>query len=82
MRRFHLVVDEEARPFRAARDPDTWDYSALRAAAAPFGVSAEAFLRRLVTLSRARLEFYQARRPEFLTAYEQDEQSKSTGGNW
>ena len=73
-----------ARPEVIARtdDPDAWDYLALRAAAAPFGVSAEAFLRRLVTLDRVRLEFYQARRPEFLAAYELDEQSKSTGGNW
>lgn len=62
----------------------SWTYDALRAAAAPFGVSAEAFLRRLLTLGRVDTEFYQARRNEFLRAYE-DEESRtraSGGGDW
>src|SRR5664280_1511884 len=63
--------------------PDAWSYEALRAAAAPFGVSAEAFLRRLVTLDRVPVDFYQARREEFLAAYVDDEaRSTSSGGNW
>src|SRR5664280_1156513 len=63
--------------------PDAWSCEALRAAAAPFGVSAEAFLRRLVTLDRVPVDFYQARREEFLAAYVDDEaRSTSSGGNW
>lgn len=64
--------------------PTSWDYTALRAAAAPFGVSAEAFLRRLVTLGRVDIQFYQARRTEFLAAYEEEEARSraSSGGNW
>lgn len=63
--------------------PESWTYEALRAAAAPFGVSAEAFLRRLLTLGRVSREFYQARREEFLAAYEEDEaRATSGGGNW
>ncbi|MFF7994189.1 ImmA/IrrE family metallo-endopeptidase [Kitasatospora xanthocidica] len=61
----------------------TWDYEALRSAAAPFGTSAEAFLRRLVVLGRVSHEFYSARRPEFLATYEAEEsRSKAGGGNW
>jgi Zn-dependent peptidase ImmA (M78 family) len=64
--------------------PDTWDYESLRLAATSFGVSAEAFLRRLVTLGRASREFYQLRRDEFLSAYDEDEvRGRATGGgNW
>ncbi len=63
--------------------PDSWTYEALRMAAAPFGVSAEALLRRLLTLGRVSREFYQARREEFLAAYEEDEARATTGGgNW
>jgi Zn-dependent peptidase ImmA (M78 family) len=60
-----------ARPqVEARRDtPTAWDYDALRDAAAPFGVAAEAFLRRLVTLGRTTQAFYDQRRQEFLTAY-------------
>jgi Zn-dependent peptidase ImmA (M78 family) len=62
---------------------DNWDYDALRSAAAPFGVSAEAFLRRLVTLGRATASFYQSRREEFVAAYEEEAtRSKPGGGNW
>lgn len=64
------------------RSPHSWDYDSLRAAAAPFGVSAEAFLRRLMTLGRVSRSFYQARREEFLDAYEQEEARSSGGGNW
>jgi Zn-dependent peptidase ImmA (M78 family) len=63
--------------------PETWTYDALRTAAAPFGVSAEAFLRRLVTLGRVSTAFYQTRRAEFLHAYEDDEaRTRKTGGDW
>lgn len=64
--------------------PDAWSYEALRSAAAPFGASAEAFLRRLVTLDLVPAAFYQARREEFLAAYADDEarSSSSSGGNW
>lgn len=63
--------------------PESWDYSALRDAAAPFGVSAEAFARRLLTLGRIERVHYQARRDEFLEAYERDEdRATASGGNW
>jgi Zn-dependent peptidase ImmA (M78 family)/transcriptional regulator with XRE-family HTH domain len=63
--------------------PTSWDYPALRTAAAPYGVSAEAFLRRLVTLGQVDMAFYQARRTEFLAAYEADEAKTGPGGgNW
>jgi Zn-dependent peptidase ImmA (M78 family)/transcriptional regulator with XRE-family HTH domain len=63
--------------------PTEWDYVTLRAAAAPFGVSAEAFLRRLLTLGRVDRAFYQARREEFLAAYEAEEShTRTSGGNW
>lgn len=63
--------------------PHAWNYPALRDAAAPFGVSAEAFLRRLVTLGRTPVGFYRARRQEFLTAYEEEaSRDKVTGGDW
>lgn len=61
----------------------SWTYESLSAAAAPFGVSAEAMLRRLVTLGRVEATFYQARRDEFLRAYEEDEaRVPGSGGNW
>jgi Zn-dependent peptidase ImmA (M78 family) len=75
LRRPGVVARAEAR--------DTWDYPALAAAAEAFGVSAEAFLLRLVSLGRVDMTFYEARRPEFLAAYEADEQrSRPSGGNW
>jgi Zn-dependent peptidase ImmA (M78 family) len=62
---------------------DSWDYPALRDAAAPFGTSAEAFARRLLTLGRIDADFYRARRAEFLTAYQREEDNDSaSGGNW
>ncbi|MBW8711315.1 MAG: ImmA/IrrE family metallo-endopeptidase, partial [Mycobacterium sp.] len=74
-----------SRPEVVAREhqPTSWDYGALAAAAAPFGVSAEALLRRLVTLERVPLSFYQARRKEFQERYEEEEtKSRASGGNW
>ena len=74
-----------ANPDVAARehDPERWDYETLRTAASPYGVSAEAFLRRLLTLKRVSRAFYQARRGEFLAAYEREEdRERGGGGNW
>lgn len=68
-----------------ARDelPEAWDYAVLRAAAAPFGASAEALLRRLVTLGRTSTGFYLAKREEFLAAYEAEESKvRISGGDW
>jgi len=63
--------------------PNTWDYESLSTAAAPFGVSAEAFLRRLLALSRVTPAFYQARRAEFQQRYDDTESRiKPKGGDW
>lgn len=69
---------------RAHRDaPEAWDYDTLRDAASVFGVSAEAFLRRLSTLGHVPSRFYAARRAEFVAAYEDEERStKARGGDW
>ncbi|MFE6620294.1 XRE family transcriptional regulator [Streptomyces sp. NPDC057740] len=78
-------ADVLRRPQVIARksDPTSWDYDALRGAAAGFGVSAEAFLRRLVTLGLVDRQFYNARRSEFITAYEEEERrDRPTGGSW
>lgn len=62
---------------------ESWSYESLRGAAAPFGVSAEAFLRRLLTLGRVTAAFYQVRRVEFLRAYEDEEaRTRVSGGDW
>ncbi|HEY5852697.1 MAG TPA: XRE family transcriptional regulator [Aldersonia sp.] len=74
-----------ARPEVVARDrrPTSWDYQALRPTAAHFGVSAEAFLRRLSTLGVVPVEFYRQRRAEFAAAYDEDiDRTRSTGGSW
>jgi Zn-dependent peptidase ImmA (M78 family) len=64
-------------------DPNSWDYSSLATAAAPFGVSAEAMLRRLLTLHRVSPAFYRQRREEFIRRYEQEEDRRQVGGgNW
>lgn len=63
---------------------EAWNYESLRDAASAFGVSAEAFLRRLVTLDRVPMAFYQEHRKRFLSFYE-DEEARSRpqgGGNW
>jgi Zn-dependent peptidase ImmA (M78 family) len=66
-----------------SNNPTSWTYATLRTAAAPFGVSAEAFLRRLVTLGRVDVAFYQARRADFLARYVDEEtKAQATGGNW
>ncbi|MGH3984376.1 MAG: XRE family transcriptional regulator [Pseudonocardiaceae bacterium] len=62
--------------------PEAWDYPALRDAAAPFGVSAEAFARRLLILGRIDQAFYHARRAEFLETYAREEDQTTAGGNW
>jgi Zn-dependent peptidase ImmA (M78 family) len=63
--------------------PTSWDYAALRAAAGPFGVSAEAFLRRLLTLGRTTQEFYEGQHAEYARRYEADgDKERSSGGNW
>ncbi len=63
--------------------PEAWDYLSLREAAAGFGTSAEAFLRRLTTLGLVDRAFYQARRDEFLAAYATEEARARPGsGNW
>lgn len=60
-----------------------WSYSSLSGAAAAFGVSAETFARRLLTLNRITRDFYRQLRDEFLAAYSQDEErTASGGGNW
>ena len=74
-----------ARPEVIARlaKPSSWTYESLAAAAVPFGVSAEAFLRRLLTLGRVTTAFYQDRRVEFQQRYEDEEnKSKPKGGDW
>jgi Zn-dependent peptidase ImmA (M78 family) len=74
-----------AQPQVVAREHDrsSWDYDALAEAAAPFGTSAEALLRRMLTLGRVDASFYRARRQEFLTRYEEEEsKTRPRGGNW
>jgi len=44
--------------------PASWDYDTLRPVAAHFGVSAEAFLRRLSTLGLVPVDLYRQRRAE------------------
>jgi Zn-dependent peptidase ImmA (M78 family) len=62
----------------------SWDYDSLVTATAPFGTSAEAFLRRLLTLGRVDQAFHSRRRSEFLGQYEEEEvRARSTsGGDW
>lgn len=63
--------------------PEGWDYETLAAAAAPFGTSAEALLRRLLTFGRVTSNFYAVRRQAFLARYELDElRDRPAGGNW
>lgn len=81
MPRDAVLTNPEVRAREHSRN--SWSYDALRAAAASFGVSAEAILRRLVTLGRVDRDFYWARREEFLAAYQADEsRTKPSGGNW
>ena len=65
-------------------DGSPWNYEDLREAAGPFGVSAEALLRRLLTLGHVSNDFYAEKRKEFQEAYERDDEARRarTGGNW
>ena len=81
MPRDQVLAQAEVRARVNSRN--SWDYDSLAAAAAPFGTSAEAMLRRLVTLGRVEMVFYEAKRDEFLAAYEEDAQkSRPKGGDW
>jgi Zn-dependent peptidase ImmA (M78 family) len=81
MPRTAVLVQPEVRERQHARD--SWDYDSLATAAAPFGVSAEALLRRLLTLGRVDAAFYRARRQEFLARYEEEEgRPQTAGGDW
>ena len=74
VRRLPALIDAE---------PGTWSYDRLRDTAAPFGVSAEAFLRRLATLGIVSEDLYVERRTEFLEAYaEEVGAERASGGNW
>lgn len=76
-----VLAQPEVRAREHARN--SWNYASLASAAAPFGVSAEAMLRRLLTLGRVDVAFYRARREEFLTRYEEEEgKPQSSGGDW
>lgn len=76
-----VLAQPEVRAREHARA--SWDYSSLAAAAAPFGVSAEAFLRRLLDLGRVDAAFYRARREEFLARYDEEEgRPQVSGGDW
>lgn len=76
-----VLASPFVRSHRAHGSP--WTYEDLRRAAAPFGVSAEAFLRRLLTLGLVTDTFYAEKREEFLRAYEADAaRDRASGGNW
>ena len=65
------------------QDENTWDYESLRSAGSSFGVSAEAFCRRLATLDLVSDEYYRGWRSEFQKAYEADlGMRKVSGGDW
>ena len=60
-----------------------WTYALLRQAAGPFGVSAEAFLLRLVSMGLVSQTFYNEQKDAFEREYElQRENERSPGGNW
>jgi Zn-dependent peptidase ImmA (M78 family) len=63
--------------------PASWDYDTLRPVAAQFGVSAEAFLRRLSTLGLGPVDLYRQRRAEFIAAHDDEADcNRASGGNW
>jgi Zn-dependent peptidase ImmA (M78 family) len=79
------AADVRARPEVIARKdiPASWDYDTLRPVAAQFGVSAEAFLRRLSTLGLVPIDLYRQRRTEFIAAHDDEaDRSRPGGGNW
>jgi len=81
MPRAAVLAQPEVRAREHARG--NWDYNSLAAAAAPFGASTEAFLRRLLDLGRVDAAFYRAWRGEVLARYEEEEsQPRSSGGDW
>jgi Zn-dependent peptidase ImmA (M78 family) len=61
-------------------DVKIWTDEELAALAAPYGVSREAMLRRLLTLGKTTKAFYDERRPHFLAEYAELEAQKSKGG--
>jgi Zn-dependent peptidase ImmA (M78 family)/DNA-binding XRE family transcriptional regulator len=63
---------------------ENWTDSALETGARIFGVSVEAFLRRLLTLGRTTETFYQWKRQELLRAYTDAlaRRREESGGNW
>ena len=79
------AAEVRARPEVVARKdiPASWDYDTLRPVAAQFGVSAEAFLRRLSTLGLVPLDLYRQRRAEFIAAHDDEaDRSRASGGDW
>ncbi len=66
-------------PAKSFLDPDvvgpagrrSWDDDVLAQLSARYGASQEAVVRRLVTLDRATMDFYLAKRAEYRTAYDQ-----------
>lgn len=76
------AFDVLALPKVAAATVKAWEYDELRDLAGPFGVSAEAFLRRLVTLGKATEVYYAQQRRQFLRRYEEEDSAKGGGGNW
>jgi Zn-dependent peptidase ImmA (M78 family) len=82
-----LMPDAEvrARPEVVARTdiPASWDYDTLRPVAAQFGVSAEAFLRRLSALGLVPIDLYRQRRAEFIAAHDDEaDRARTSGGDW
>ena len=64
---------------------ENWSDSALETGARTFGVSVEAFLRRLLTLGRTTEAFYQRKRQELLRTYTEAlarRKEEGSGGNW
>jgi Zn-dependent peptidase ImmA (M78 family) len=64
---------------------ENWSDSALETGARTFGVSVEAFLRRLLTLGRTTEAFYQRKRQELLRTYTEAlarRKEGGSGGNW
>ena len=79
------AAEVRARPEVIARGdiPASWDYDTLRPVAAHFGVSAEAFLRRLSTLGLVPVDLYRQRRAEFIAAHDDEaDRTRATGGDW
>ncbi len=65
----------------SATSPREWSDQELRELSRRYGTSNEAVLRRLVTLGRATVAYYQTRRDEFLSAYEADRARRRAEGS-